>query len=127
MTAVDLVKISDRDNILLERHELAVLFKNAAGRIKKAEAAGLVAKQDYPGKAVIPISMTCMKGSKDVLARFYVYENEGMAKEHLPRYLTLRTLPREERKKILTEENAAKLKARQAAAGQARGQSRSKR
>ena len=127
MAAVELVKLDDRDNLLLERRELTVLLKNAAGRIKKSEAAALVATQHYTGKAVLPISMTCLKGKSDVLATFYVYENEKTAKDYLPRYMTLRTLPKDERKKILAEEKAAKLKAKQALAGQTRGQSRSKR
>ena len=127
MAEVELVKLDDRNNMLLERRELTVLLKNVAGRIKKSEAAALVAKQHFTGKAVLPISMTCVKGKIDVLATFYVYEDEKTAKDHLPRYITLRSLPKDERKKILAEEKAAKLKAKQALAGQAKGQSRSKR
>ena len=127
LAAVELVKLDDRDNLLLERRELTVLLKNMAGRIKKSEAAALVAKEHYAGKTVLPISMTCLKGKSDVLATFYVYNEEIAAKDHLPRYITLRTLPKDERKKILAEEKAAKLKAKQALAGQARGQGRSKR
>lgn len=126
MAAVELVKLDDRDNLLLERRELTVLLKNVAGRIKKSEAA-FVARQHYTGKAVLPISMTCLKGKSDVLATFYVYEDEKTAKDSLPRYMTLRTLPKDERKKILAEEKAAKLKSKQALAGQTRGQGRSKR
>ncbi len=127
MAEVELVKLDDRNNMLLERRELTVLLKNVAGRIKKSEAAALVAKQHFTGKAVLPISMTCVKGKIDVLATFYVYEDEKTAKDHLPRYITLRSLPKDERKKILAEEKAAKLKAKQALAGQAKGHSRSKR
>ena len=126
MAEVELVKLDDRDNMLLERRELTVLMKNVAGRIKKSEAAALVAKEHFAGKAVLPISMTCVKGKSDVLATFYVYEDEKTAKDHLPSYITLRALPKDERKKILAEEKAAKLKAKQALAGQAKGQ-RSKR
>jgi small subunit ribosomal protein S24e len=127
LAAVELVTLNDRDNSLLERHELTVLFKNAAGRIKKSEAAALVTKQHNTSKAVIPISMTCFKGKNDILGTFYVFSDEKTAKSYLPRYMFLRTMPKDERKKILAEEKAAKLKAKQALAGQARGQTRGKR
>jgi small subunit ribosomal protein S24e len=126
LAALELVTLKEQDNVLLERHELTVLFKNGAGRIKKSEAAALVAKQHNSGKAVIPIAMTCFKGRNDIIGTFYVYSDEKSAKSNLPRYKILRTLPKDERKKILAEEKAAKLKAKQALAGQARGQTRGK-
>jgi small subunit ribosomal protein S24e len=69
--------------------------------------------------------MVCGKGKTDVRAVFYIYADEKEAIKHLPRYRLLRNLPKEERKKIIADEKAAKLKAKQASATQskARGQS----
>jgi len=39
----------------------------------------------------------------------------------LPRYMILRTMPKEERKKLINEEKAARLKAKQAAAAKSKG------
>ena len=105
---------------------MSVIFKNAAGRIKRAEATEIIAKQHgVDKKAVIPISMICEKGKTDVRAMFYIYADEHEAIKHLPRYRILRNLPKDEKKKIIAEEKAAKLKAKQASTTQsnARGKS----
>jgi len=49
------------------------------------------------------------------------YRNEEEAKKQLPRYMILRTMPKEERKKLINEEKAARLKAKQAAAAKSKG------
>jgi small subunit ribosomal protein S24e len=126
LASVELITFEDRRNSLLNRHELGVIFKNAAGRIKRSDAAEIIAKQhNVEKKAVIPISMVCEKGKTDVRAVFYVYTDEQAATKHLPRYRLLRNLPKDERKKIIAEEKAAKLKAKQAGTTQSktRGQS----
>lgn len=98
---------------------MSIIFKNAAGRIKRDEAIEIIAKQrSVDKKAVIPISMMCEKGKTDVRAMFYIYTNEQEAKKQLPRYRIIRNLPKEERKKIIAEEKAAKLKAKQTSAAQ---------
>ncbi|HET7149365.1 MAG TPA: hypothetical protein VFI73_12810 [Candidatus Nitrosopolaris sp.] len=125
MASVELVTIEDRKNPLLGRQEMSVIFKNSAGRIKRTEATDIVAKQNNVEKrAVIPISMVCGKGMTDIRAVFYIYTDETEARKNLPRYILLRNLPKEERKQIIADEKAAKLKAKQASATQskARGQ-----
>ena len=52
----------------------------------------------------------------DIHGVLYVFDDENEAAKQLPRYRLLRTLSREERKKVLDEEKAAKLKAKQEAA-----------
>lgn len=100
---------------------MSVIFKNAAGKIKRTEASDIIAKQYNVGKkAVIPISMVCGKGKTDVRAVFYIYTDEKEAIKHLPRYRLLRNLPKEDRKKIITDEKSAKLKAKQASATQSK-------
>jgi small subunit ribosomal protein S24e len=48
------------------------------------------------------------------------------ARRQLPKYMMLRNMPKEDRKKIIDEEKAIKLKAKQTAAAEAKG-GRSKR
>jgi small subunit ribosomal protein S24e len=109
--------LEDRRNSLLNRREVKVLFRGAAGRINRDEAAEKIASQlNVNKKQVIPINLRCQTGMTDVHGILYVYEDENEAARQLPRYRLLRTLSREERKKILDEEKAAKLKAKQEAA-----------
>ena len=109
--------LEDRKNSLLNRREVKALFRGAAGKIKRTEAAEKIASQlNVDKKQVIPVNLICETGMTDVHAVFYVYDDEKDAAKQLPRYRLLRTMPKEERKKILDEEKAAKLKAKQEAA-----------
>lgn len=113
----EVVTLEDRKNSLLNRREVKALFRGAAGKIKKTEAAEKIAGQlNVDKKQVIPINLVCKTGMTDVNALFYVYEDEKEAAKQLPRYRLMRTLPKEERKKILDDEKAARLKAKQEAA-----------
>ena len=117
LSAQEVAMLEDRRNSLLNRREVKVLFRGAAGRINRNEAAEKIASQlNVNKKQVIPINLRCQTGMTDVHGILYVYEDENEAARQLPRYRLLRTLSREERKKILDEEKAAKLKAKQAAA-----------
>lgn len=109
--------VEDRKNSLLGRREVRVVFKGAAGKLKKTEAADQLADQlGVDKKSVIPINLICGTGMVDVRAIFYVYENEEEAKKQLPRFRLLRKMSKADRKKLLDEEKAEKLKAKQAAA-----------
>jgi len=106
--------LEDRRNSLLNRREVKALFRGAAGKIRRTEAVEKIASQlNVDKKHVIPVNLVCRTGMTDVHATFYVYDDEKEAAKHLPRFRLLRTLPKEERKKILDEEKAAKLKAKQ--------------
>lgn len=101
----------------MNRREVKALFKGAAGKIKRTEAAEKIASQlNVDKKQVIPVNLICKTGMTEVHAVFYVYDDEKEAAKQLPRYRLLRTLPKEERKKILDEEKATRLKAKQEAA-----------
>ncbi|MEP0824893.1 MAG: hypothetical protein HRF40_05355, partial [Nitrososphaera sp.] len=116
MSNQEIVTLEDRKNSLLNRREVRALFKGAAGKIKRIEAAEKIASQlSVDKKQVIPVNLVCETGMTDVHALFYVYDDEKEAAKQLPRYRILRTMPKEERKKILDEEKAAKLKAKQEA------------
>jgi small subunit ribosomal protein S24e len=117
----EVVTLEDRKNSLLNRREVKVLFRGAAGKIKKTEAAEKVAGElNVDKKQVIPINLICKTGMTDVHAIFYVYEDEKEAAKQLPRFRMLRTMPKADRKKILDEEKAARLKAKQESAAAAK-------
>jgi small subunit ribosomal protein S24e len=117
----DVVTLEDRKNSLLNRREVKALFRGAAGKIKRTEAAEKIAGElQVEAKKVVPINIVCKTGMTDVHALFYIYDNEKDIETQLPRYRKLRTLPKAERKKILDEEKAAKLKAKQEAAAAAK-------
>jgi small subunit ribosomal protein S24e len=117
LSAQEVALLEDRRNSLLNRREVKVLFRGAAGKISRNEAAEKIANQlSINKKQVIPINLRCQTGMIDVHAVLYVYDDENEAARQLPRYRLLRTLSREERKKILDEEKAAKLKAKQESA-----------
>jgi small subunit ribosomal protein S24e len=117
LSAQEVAMLEDRSNSLLKRREVKALFRGAAGKINRIEAAEKIANQlNVDKKHVVPINLRCQTGMVDVHAVFYVYDNENEAARQLPRYRLLRTLSKEERKKILDEEKAAKLKAKQEAA-----------
>jgi len=114
LSAQEVVTLEDRRNSLLNRREVRALFRGAAGKIKRSEAVEKIAGQlAVDKKQIIPINLICKTGMTDVHAVFYVYDDEKEAAKQLPRYRMLRILPKEERKKILDDEKAAKLKAKQ--------------
>jgi small subunit ribosomal protein S24e len=115
--AQEVSTLEDRKNSLLNRREVKAVFRGAAGKINRTEAAEKIAKQlNVDKKQVVPINLRCQTGMVDVHAVFYVYDDENEAAKQLPRYRLLRTLSMEDRKKILDEEKAAKIKAKQEAA-----------
>jgi small subunit ribosomal protein S24e len=122
LSAQEVAMLEDRRNSLLNRREIKVLFRGAAGKINRSEAAEKIANQlNINKKQVVPINLRCQTGMTDVHGVLYVYDDENEATRQLPRYRLLRTLSREERKKMLDEEKAAKLKAKQEAAASKTG------
>lgn len=113
--------LEDNNNVLLKRREIKSIIKNAIGSIRKDEAANLISeKLHITRKNLIPISLSSEYGNPDVLALMYYYDDIEDAKKQLPRYRFLRIMSKEERKKIIDEEKADKLKAKQAAAAEAK-------
>jgi len=124
LSAQEVAMLEDRRNSLLNRREVKVIYRGSAGKISRSEAAEKVANQlNVNKKQVVPINLRCQTGMTDVHGMLYVYDDENEAAKQLPRYRLLRTLSREERKKILDEEKAAKLKAKQEAASSKSGKS----
>jgi small subunit ribosomal protein S24e len=112
--SLEVVKLEDRNNSLLNRREIKVILKNSAGKVKRVEAAATIAKQlDIDKKTIIPIKMSCENGTTNIRASFYIYSSDEEAKKQLPRYRLLRNMPKDDRKKLIDEEKAARLKAKQ--------------
>jgi small subunit ribosomal protein S24e len=126
--SLEVVILEERNNALLNRREIKTLLKNSAGKIKRVDAADIVAKQlNVNTNLTIPINMKCETGKSDIYATMYIYNNEEDVKKHLPRYRILRNMSKEDRKKLLDEEKATKLKAKQATAAESKSRSKGSR
>lgn len=102
-----IVTLDDKDNRLLKRRELRCLFKGLAGKLSRKDAVEMLAKEHkLDKKFVIPISLKCETGANDARCTFYVYDDEDLAKKHLPKYIFMRMLTEEERKKAKEAEKA---------------------
>lgn len=106
---MNLKRLEVRENTVLGRKEVRYLFEEGAGKITRLEAIKMVAadmgvKED----AVVAISLTNSHGSRDQIGVFRIYEDPKEAKLQLPRYIFVRNLPKEERKKLLEEERKKK-------------------
>ena len=123
--SLEVVILEERNNALLNRREIKTLLKNSAGKIKRVDAADIIAKQlNVDRNLTIPINMKCETGKSDIHATLYIYNNEEDVKKHLPRYRILRNMSKEDRKKLLDEEKATKLKAKQATAAESKSRSK---
>jgi small subunit ribosomal protein S24e len=123
----EVVGLSDKTNMLMNRREITVLFKEQAGKLRRTEASEIVAKKfGLSRNCVVPINMRSERGKKDLVGTFYAFNTEEETKSQVPRYTLLRNLSKEERKKLIDVEKAAKLKAKQAASSEAKGSGRGK-
>ncbi|HXT83195.1 MAG TPA: hypothetical protein VN704_02515 [Verrucomicrobiae bacterium] len=119
--SLEVTLLEDNNNILLKRREIKSLIKNAVGSIKRQDAAELIAnKLKLDKKNIMPVSIKSEYGNPDVVATMYYYEDISAAKKQIPRYMFLRSLTKDERKKIIDDEKAARLKAKQAAVAEAK-------
>lgn len=102
-----IVTLEDKSNGILKRREVKCLFKSVAGKLTRKEAAEMLAKElKLDKKFVIPVSLMCKTGTNDIDCTFYVYDDENLAKQHLPKYIFIRMLTKEERKKAKEAEKA---------------------
>lgn len=108
--------LEDKLNLMLNRRELKIFLTNAAGKLSKIELVKIIAKDfNEDEKKIFPISLAGEKGKTNITATLFIYENDEIAQKHLPRYRILRKLLKEDRKKLIEEEKATKLKAKQTA------------
>ena len=117
--SLEVVILEERNNALLNRREIKTLLRNSAGKIKRVEAADIIAKQlNVDRNLTIPINMKCETGKSDIYATMYIYNNEEEKKKSLPNYRILRNMSKEDRKKFIDEEKATRMKAKQASAAE---------
>ena len=90
-----------------------MIIKNIQGQLTKTNASSVIATH-------FKLSQQEQIVPTDIHASFYVYKSLEDAKQQLPRYLMLRSMSKEDRKRIIDEEKAAKLRAKQAAAAEAK-------
>ena len=125
--ALELTTLEDRTNPLLNRREVRAILRNASGKMTRIDAAQQIAeKLNVDKNKVIAISMTGQRGTMDLQSTFYIYNNQDDMKKQLPRFRMLRGMSKADRKKLLDEEKAEKLKAKQAAAASKPGSSGSR-
>lgn len=119
--SLEVVLLEDNNNILLKRREIKSVIKNALGSVKRQDAVELIAiKLKLNKNNILPVTIKSEFGNPDILTLMYYYDNMEEAKKQIPRYLFLRALLKDERKKIIDEEKAIKLKAKQAAIAEAK-------
>lgn len=119
--SLEVVLLEDNNNVLLKRREIKSVIKNAFGSIKRQDATELIANKLKINKNnLLPVSIKSEFGNPDILTLIYYYEDMKDAKKQIPRYLFLRSMSKDERKKIIDEEKSIKLKAKQAAAAEAK-------
>ncbi len=100
--------LSDQENKALGRRELVLNFKGGSGFISRQGATdAITAKANVPKGNVKLISLHGKFGVRDLEALAYVYSDAETIKRQLPKYMMLRELSKEERKKI---KEAAKAK-----------------
>ena len=123
----EVVGLSDRTNVLLSRREIMVLFKERAGKLKRTEATEIVTTKFGLNKnCVIPMNMKSERGKRDLVGTFLAFNTEEETKNQVPQYRLLRSISKEERKKLIDEKKATKLKAKQAASSEAKSSGRGK-
>ena len=92
--------INDIENRLLFRRELDFTFKGGSGLItRQAATEAIASKFAVPKDSVKLVSLHGKFGMRDVQGKVYIYTDKDAAKKHLPDYLRIRQLPKEERKK----------------------------
>ena len=94
---------------LLVRTYVEVALEGKAGLVKRSEAISMVAKElGVPFENVGLISLDQSSGTRKVLGRFYVYGSAGTKDRLHPKYLSIRTLSKEEKEKLKAEEKKKK-------------------
>ncbi|MBI2184874.1 MAG: hypothetical protein HYU39_07955 [Thaumarchaeota archaeon] len=106
-TPLALEILTDAENKLLERREVEAVFKGLSGKLTRNNAVETIASNlKVNAKQVHLVTLLPSAGLRSVKGLFYVYSKEAEAKEHLPKYLSLRMLPKEERQKVAAAEKA---------------------
>jgi len=78
--------LSDNKNLLLNRREIKIIFKDSYGKIKRSEALEAIANfLKLDKNKLFLIKLEGKRGSRDAIALCYYYENLEDAKRQLPK------------------------------------------
>ena len=98
LSAIEVLK--DSENKLLSRRELTLVFKGGSGFITRPAAVEAISTRlGVPKEKVRVISLEGKFGLRDLVGKAYIYSDTAEVKKQLPVFLSIRELPKEERKK----------------------------
>lgn len=98
MSAIEI--INERENSLLARKEYFVNFLGGSGFItRQAATEAMAARLGVDKNLVKVISLGSKFGLRNLKGTIFVYSSTEEIKRQLPRYMSIRELPKEERKK----------------------------
>jgi ribosomal protein S24E len=101
--------LEQQENKFLSRREVTAKFIDIKGNLKRDDAANMIAQQLNVNKAnVFPIKIKFDAGRDSAKGVFYIYNDAELAKKYLPKFLMIRSLPKDERKKAREEMQKAK-------------------
>jgi ribosomal protein S24E len=90
----------DSENKILSRRELTVVFRGGSGFVSRPAATEAISSRlGVPKDKVKVISLLGKFGVRDLVAKAYVYSEPGEIKKQLRPYISIRELPKDERKK----------------------------
>lgn len=99
--------INETENRLLSRRELDLSFRGASGLITRQSATEAIASKFGVAKdSVKLVSLRGKFGLRDIYGRAYIYTDTKAIERHLPNFLSIRQLPKEERKKAREQAKA---------------------
>lgn len=98
MSTIEIV--SERENSLLARKEYSLNFVGGSGFVTRQAASEAIAVKLGVDKSLVKlISLEGKFGIRNLKATAFVYTNVKEVKRQLPKYMSIRELPKEERKK----------------------------
>jgi ribosomal protein S24E len=107
--------VNERDNKLLARREYVLNFKGGSGLVsRKAAADAIAGKLGVAKEGVKIISLSGKHGVRDLKAVAYVYSDTKVISKQLPKYMALRELSKEDRKKAREAAKAKQVPAAEA-------------
>ncbi len=92
--------VNETENRMLSRRELVLTFKAGSGLVTRQSAAEAIATKLGVSKDKVKlVSLHGKFGLRDLKAVAYVYSDTKLINRQLPKYMAIRELPKEERKK----------------------------
>jgi ribosomal protein S24E len=105
--------LSDSENKLLSRREVAGTFAGGSGLITRGSAADAIStKLGVKKELVRVISLMGEFGDRNLSLKAYVYSDREAADRQLPKYLSVRNLPTKDERKKVRDELKSKKKAK---------------